>query len=339
VQKLIITITFLSVVTTSMVSCAGNSDMEKDSYNKLTKEEERIIIRKGTEAPFSGKYNDYSEKGAYLCKRCNAKLYTSQNKFHSTCGWPSFDDEIEGAVRRQQDADGRRTEILCANCGAHLGHVFKGEHLTDKNIRHCVNSISLKFVPAAETTDNCSVGRPRPIASDEDRSIQSLAEDGQHYRKAYFAGGCFWGVEYLFEHKDGVIAAASGYMGGTLDNPTYQDVCHKNTGHLEVVEVSYNPSEVSFEELTKFFFEIHDPTQDKGQGPDIGKQYLSAVFVSNETEKKTVEKLIKILEKKKFRIATKILPSATFWKAEDYHQDYYDKNHKQPYCHRYTKRF
>lgn len=157
--------------------------------------------------------------------------------------------------------------------------------------------------------------------------------------KAYYAGGCFWGVEYHFEKKNGVKSVVSGFMGGHVKNPTYRDVIYNNTGHLEVVEVTYDNSKVSYEELTKLFFEIHDPTQTNGQGPDIGAQYLSGIFTSDANEKKTITKLVNILEKKGLKIATKVYPNSPFYKAEEYHQNYYERTGKQPYCHAYKKLF
>ncbi|MCJ7715127.1 MAG: peptide-methionine (S)-S-oxide reductase MsrA [Anaerolineales bacterium] len=158
-------------------------------------------------------------------------------------------------------------------------------------------------------------------------------------KKAYYAGGCFWGVEHLFQSKNGVLNAVSGYMGGSLDNPTYQDVLTGKTGHLEAVEITYDPDQVTYEDLTKFFFEIHDPTQANGQGPDIGAQYLSAVFYSSEEEKKISQELIELLKNKGYDVVTKLIPADPFWVAEQYHQDYYVNKNQQPYCHIYQKKF
>ena len=157
--------------------------------------------------------------------------------------------------------------------------------------------------------------------------------------KAYYAGGCFWGVEHLFQYKEGVISAVSGYMGGSTKDPSYDDVCYGNTGHLEVVKLEYNPSKISYEELVKFFFEIHDFTQIGGQGTDIGEEYISAIFYKSYDEKKVIRKIIEILISKGYEIATLLLPVDTFWKAEEYHQDYYDKKKQQAYCHMHQKIF
>ena len=288
------------------------SQENKMKYKKLTTEEEQVIIHKGTETPFSGKYNNHRAKGMYVCKRCNAPLYRSNDKFDSQCGWPSFDDEIEGAVKRLPDADGRRTEIICNNCDAHLGHVFLGEGFTGKNVRHCVNSISLNFIPLAQEVKT---------------------------KKAYFAGGCFWGVEYYFQKEKGVLSTSVGYMGGHKENPTYQEVCNGMTGHAETMEIVFDPSQTNFEKLTRLFFEIHDPTQINRQGPDIGEQYRSAIFYIDNEQKQIAEKLIKILEKKGYKIATEITKADKYWEAENYHQDYNQNNGKLPYCHAYKRRF
>ena len=163
--------------------------------------------------------------------------------------------------------------------------------------------------------------------------------DYMNTKKAHFAGGCFWGVEHLFEKQKGVKDVISGFMGGHVQNPSYRAVVKGDTGHVETVEVVYNPAEISFESLAKLFFEIHDSTQKNGQGPDIGSQYLSVVFYDNEEEKKTTEKLIDILKTKGYDVATTLRPSSPFYAAEAYHQDYYVRTGKTPYCHVYKKIF
>ena len=294
----------------------------------LTPEEERVILRRGTEPPFSGRYCDHFEEGCYSCRRCGARLFESTSKFRSGCGWPAFDDSIPGSVARRPDADGSRTEIVCASCGAHLGHVFEGEGFTDTDTRHCVNSVSLDFVPLGAVP---AAGQASPAP------VPAPAEAGP--QRAIFAGGCYWGVEYYFQNAPGVISTRVGYTGGTKPNPTYEEVCRHDTGHAEALEVVFDPAKTTFEALARLFFEIHDPTQVNRQGPDIGDQYRSAVFYLDDAQRQTTEKLIALLREKGLNVATLVVPATEFWPAEDYHQRYYEKKGATPYCHVRVKRF
>lgn len=272
----------------------------------------KIVCQRSTERPFSGKYNDFALAGTYLCRQCGLALFRSKTKFHSGCGWPSFDQEIQGAVKRKTDSDGIRTEIVCARCDAHLGHVFQGERLTILNMRHCVNSLSLDFVDDLQIKDS---------------------------EEAILAGGCFWGVEYYLKQFSGVLKVESGYTGGQTRDPVYEDICRGNSGHFEAVRLLYDPLKLNYETLIKYFFEIHDPTQENGQGPDVGQQYQSAIFYYDDAQKDTVLRLKAQLKALDYNVKTKILPVSIFWRAEDSHQDYYQKAGKEPYCHHYIKRF
>jgi len=306
----------ISLTACSQVDSEKKTDnMNKNSfYNILTPKEEEVIIYKGTETPFTGELYSVHEAGTYLCKRCNAPLYHSEDKFDAQCGWPSFDDEIDGAVARHLDSDGWRTEILCSNCGAHLGHVFLGEGFTEKNTRHCVNSVSMTFVAKGEDLP-------------------------QKLEVALFASGCFWGTEYHLQRLKGVVATDVGYTGGKTDSPTYKQVCSGLTGHAETVRVLFDPSQVSYEELAKLFFETHDQSQVDRQGPDVGTQYRSAIFYLSERQKTTAEQLIAQLRLKGYSVATEVTKATVFWPAEKYHQDYYRNNGNSPYCHIYRKKF
>jgi peptide methionine sulfoxide reductase msrA/msrB len=283
-----------------------------DKSKTLTPDVLNIVRDKKTERPTTGIYNTFSGTGTYLCRQCGLALFRSDHKFLSGCGWPSFDDEIPNTIKRLPDSDGQRTEILCNRCQAHLGHIFEGEYLTVKNKRYCVNSAAIDFVNSKTVLDT---------------------------EEAVFAGGCFWGMQHLFDKLPGAIKTEVGYSGGDTYNPQYEIVCQKKTGHLEVLRIIFDTALVNYETITKYFFEIHDPTQINGQGPDIGPQYLSAIFYFDEKQKDVAERLISILKEKSLQIATLLKPAAIFWPAEEYHQKYYDKTAQTPYCHVWRKLF
>lgn len=278
----------------------------------LTPKISHIVISKGTEAPNSGKYNKHNELGSYLCRQCGEAIFSSDDKFTSYCGWPSFDDCLPNKIKKQLDDDDVRTEIICASCGAHFGHVFNDEHHTPKNIRYCVNSLALDFIPQC--------------------NIEQTAE-------AIFAGGCFWGIEHYFQQIPGVLKTEVGYTGGKLNSPTYQQICSGNTRHVEATRILYDPQQISYKALTQLFFEIHDPTQANGQGVDIGPQYKSIIFYLTPTQKKIANSLINDLTNLGYQVVTQILPATTFWPAEQEHQHYYKQHIDQIPCHCYTSRF
>ena len=273
--------------------------MEKDYFSHLSQEERRILKNKGTEAAFSGEYNDFFQAGIFVCRACENPLYQSNTKFNSGCGWPSFDDEIIGAIKRHEDVSGGRvrTEICCAKCDGHLGHVFEGEQITTKNTRHCVNSLSIKFVPHS--------------------NLEIVT----------FGAGCFWSVEKYFKSVKGVYMVQIGYMGGDTLNPTYNDICRGDTNHAEVLQISFNPEIVAYKDLLKIFWLNHNPTTLNSQGPDMGTQYRSVIFYYSELQRRQAEQS-KQEAQTNFTapIVTQIVASSIFYRAEEYHQDYLGKN-------------
>ena len=280
--------------------------------DSLTPEAITIIKENGTEFANIGHYNTTNSPGTYLCRQCGIALFRSTDKFLSGCGWPSFDDEINNRIIKTKDVDGHRTEILCKECQAHLGHIFEDEGYTPKNRRYCVNSLSIDFI--------------------QDASVLNTEE-------IIIAGGCFWGIAHLMKKTDGVLLAECGYTGGKIQKPSYQIVCEGHSGHLEAVRVVFDTLKVTLQEVLKLFFEIHNTSQSDGQGADIGHQYSSAIFYHKNTQKLIAQQLIKTLKEKGFIVTTALIPARIFWRSEDYHQDYYLKHKTKACCHHRINKF
>lgn len=273
----------------------------------LTDTEKRVILHKWTEKPYTGEFRDTKTSGTYICRNCKTPLYRSVDKFDSGCGRPSFDQQLPGAVRRDTDADGMRTEITCAHCGWHLWHVFVGEKMTEHNTRHCVNSISLQLVPEIITTT------PYDIIT--------------------LWWWCFRCTQAVFDDIDGIIQTTVGYSGGKRSFPSYEQICTGATGHHEVVQIIFDPEKILLEKLLEMFFKIHDPTSRDKQGWDSGTQYRSVIFCQDtEQLKKTKEFIQTLAIMYKDPIVTEVKLLEKFRIAEWYHQHFFQKNPEKPYC-------
>jgi peptide methionine sulfoxide reductase msrA/msrB len=273
--------------------------MQAKYTDHLSKAEKDIIVDKGTETPFTGEYNNHFEQGFFVCRACSNILYESNTKFDSGCGWPSFDDEIPGAIVRYEDNSliRKRIEICCSKCDGHLGHVFHGEKVTIKDTRHCVNSLSIRFIPH------------------------------KNLSKATFGAGCFWKVQHIFSKINGVYDAQAGYMGGDKKTPTYKQVCSGSTLHAEVVQLTYDSREIDYKDILEIFWKNHDPTTLNRQGNDEGTQYRSVIFThSSEQRKLALTSLDNYQKSLSHPIVTEVLNHKEFYRAEEYHQDYINKN-------------
>jgi peptide methionine sulfoxide reductase msrA/msrB len=279
---------------------------------KLTPEQYQIARAKGTERPFCGGLLDNKKKGVYSCVCCGLPLFSSDSKFNSGTGWPSFFQPIaKGNVAEIEDNSYgmRRVESLCARCDAHLGHVFP-DGPKPTGLRFCMNSESLNFT---ESDKLATLADPLAAA----QTIKTAT--------AIVAGGCFWCTEYAYEQIKGVTNVESGYTGGSAESANYKAVCNGDTGHAEAIKITYDPAKLSYGQILDIFFDAHDPTTLNRQGNDSGTQYRSAIFYADDVQKKAAEDKIKELtEKKKFSkpIVTKLEPLGAFYMAEEYHQNY-----------------
>ena len=264
--------------------------MANQNISHLTELQKRVTIHDGTEPPFQNEYWDNKKEGIYVDIISGKALFSSTDKFDSGTGWPSFTKPIDDqeVIAKTDSSHGMtRTEVRSNQANSHLGHVFPDGPQDKGGQRYCINSASLKFIPK-EDLEKEGYGEYLKLFQNNNDTKQTKLP----YQKAYLAGGCFWGMEELFSKLEGVIDVISGYTGGETKNPTYKLITTGLTGHAETIEITYNEQEISYEEILKFFFKIHDPTTKNRQKNDIGTQYRSAIFYQTEKEKQTAQTLI-----------------------------------------------